>query len=141
MPQTALKLKNTVKSSVKKSVKTLKKVATITKLPTFRKKKVYRLSESDLINAESALGATLFGPIPAGHRREFFRYRHNIWVFHESWHEGEKKLESTITYEVKESGVYKCPLGDEYKKIKGAELENFRRATHEYLKLVKSKLY
>ena len=100
-----------------------------------------KLTEADLINAESKLGATLFGPIPDGHRREFFRYRHNIWVYHESWTKNGKKLESTITYSVRENGVYKCPLGGEYVKITGSELSNFKKATIEYLKLVKNKLY
>lgn len=100
-----------------------------------------KLTEADLINAESKLGATLFGPIPTGHRREFFRYRHNVWIYHESWTAGGKKMESTITYKVKENGVFKCPLGGEYTKISGAELENFKKATSEYLKLIKNRLY
>ena len=100
-----------------------------------------KLKESDLINAESALGATLFGPIPKDHRREFFRFKHNVWIFHESWMEGDKKCESTITYEVRENGVYKLPLGGEYVKIRGRELENFCKAATEYLKLIKTKLY
>ncbi len=100
-----------------------------------------RLTEADLINAESALGATLFGPVPNGHRREFFRFQHNIWIYHESWTENGKHLESTITYEVRENGVYKLPLGGQYIKIKGTELENFRKAVKEYAKLIKAKLY
>ena len=100
-----------------------------------------RLTEADLINAESALGATLFGPVPHGHRREFFRFQHNIWIYHESWTENGKHLESTITYEVRENGVYKLPLGGQYIKIKGKELENFRKAVKEYAKLIKTKLY
>ncbi len=101
-----------------------------------------KLSEADLINAESRLGASLFGPIPAGHRREFFRYRHNIWIYHENWRDQKnKRKEMTITYSVRENGVYKCPLGGDYVKIKGAELENFKKATRAYLKLVKSQLY
>ena len=107
----------------------------------FRAPAVPKLTEADLINAESRLGATLFGPVPAGHRREFFRFEHNIWVFHESWRENGKNLEATITYEVRENGVYKLPLGGDYIKITGTELENFRKATKEYLKLVKAKLY
>ena len=101
-----------------------------------------KLTEADLINAESALGGTLFGKIPAGHRREFFRYKHNVWMFHESWTgPNEEKLEATITYEVRENGVYKLPLGGKYVKIEGAELENFVKATKEYLKIIKQKLY
>lgn len=122
----------------------LKKLAKVTKLPKLSRAKApqtAKLTEADLINAESRLGATLFGSIPAGHRREFFRYRHNIWIYHESWFENGKKVESTLTYEVKENGVFKCPLGDEYKKIRGEELENFKKAVRAYLKLVKSQLY
>ena len=101
-----------------------------------------KLTESDLINAESALGGTLFGKIPEGHRREFFRYKHNVWVFHESWTgQNGEKLEATITYEVRENGVYKLPLGGKYVKIEGAELDNFVKATKEYLKIIKQKLY
>lgn len=101
-----------------------------------------KLTESDLINAESALGGMLFGPVPAGHRREFFRYKHNVWIFHESWTgQNAEKLEATITYEVRENGVYKLPLGGKYVKITGSELDNFVKATKEYLKIIKQKLY
>lgn len=124
------------------------KLAKFNKFPKFTKKRIFKnsgkrlkLTEADLINAESRLGATLFGVVPAGHRREFFRYRHNVWVYHESWTSDGKRMESTITYKVQENGVYKCPLGGEYIKISGAELANFRKATHEYLKLIKAKLY
>lgn len=120
-----------------------------TKLAKLTKRRIFansgkhlKLSEADLINAESRLGASLFGPIPAGHRREFFRYRHNIWIYHENWHDQKnKRKETTITYSVRENGVYKCPLGGEYVKIEGEELENFKKATRAYLKLVKSQLY
>ena len=117
-------------------------------LNQLKKSKIYaqagkhlKLTEDDLINAESKLGGTLFGPIPDGHRREFFRYRHNVWIYHESWMSRKKRMEATITYRVRENGVFKCPLGGECVKISGAELSNFRIATKEYLKLVKNKLY
>ena len=100
-----------------------------------------KLSYDDLISAESALGRTLFGPIPAGHQREFFEYKKNVWIFHESWEIAGEKKEMTIRYEVREDGVYKKPLGGKYIIISGAELENFRRALHSYLKLVKENLY
>lgn len=96
----------------------------------------------DLINAESNLGRTLFGPIPEGHRREFFQHKKNLWVWHESWRDqkGQHK-ELTVRYEVRPSGVFKKPLGGKYIELKGSELENFRRAVHVYAKLVKEKLY
>ena len=101
-----------------------------------------RLTYSDLINAESALGRTLFGPIPAGHQREFFVAKKNVWIWHESFTDqfGISK-EMTIRYEVRPNGVYKRLNGGKYEKLNGEELENFRQAAHSYLNLVKTKLY
>ena len=98
-------------------------------------------NDDEYINAESALGRTLFGPIPAGHQREFFRDKQNLWIWHENWTENGEYKEITIRYEVREDGVYKKPLGRGYTKITGAELENFRHALRAYLKLVKTILY
>lgn len=98
-------------------------------------------NDDEFINAESALGRTIFGPIPAGHQREFFREKKNIWVWHENWTEFDEKHEVTIRYEVRKDGVYKKPLGKGYTRLEGEELENFRRALHLYLDLVKANLY
>ena len=95
----------------------------------------------DFINAESEFGRTIFGPIPAGHQREFFEHKKNIWVWHESWNEFGKRKETTIRYEVRPDGVYKKPLGGVYTKIKGVELANFRKAAKAYLALIKQNLY
>ena len=99
------------------------------------------LGEQGLINAESRLGRTLFGPIPAGHRREFFHHQQNVWIWHESWTENGQEFGTTLRYEVRPHGIYKKPLGGRYVKLTGAELANFRTATREYLKLIKSHLY
>ena len=91
-------------------------------------------TEADLINAESALGRTIFGPVPEGYPREFFHHHKNIWIWHENG--------VTIRYEVRPSGVFKKSAnGAKYQQITGQELENFRSATKTYLKLVKSHLY
>lgn len=110
----------------------------------FRKEKSYsnRLQLEDLINAESELGRTLFGPIPAGHQREFFEHKKNVWIWHESWvNELGQEQGVTIRYEVRPDGVFKKPSGEKYQKIEGAELDNFRQAARGYLNLVKTKLY
>lgn len=101
-----------------------------------------KLTYDDLINAESALGRTLFGPIPEGHSREFFASKKNVWIWHEAWANslGEPR-EMTIRYEVRPTGVYKRVDRGKYELVEGAELDNFRRAAHSYLKLVKKKLY
>ena len=101
-----------------------------------------KLSLEDLINAESELGRTLFGPIPVGHQREFFESKKNVWVWHENWTDQFGKLqEMTIRYEVRPNGVYKKTNNSDYCKIEGTELENFRQAARGYLNLVKTKLY
>lgn len=108
-----------------------KKLTELIKLPST---KTYRSAkEDDLINAESALGRTLFGPVPEGHVREFFHHQKNVWLWHENG--------TTIRYEVRKDGVYKRILGEKYHKITGSELENFRKATKTYLQLVKTHLY
>ena len=102
----------------------------------------YQLRNDDeLINAESALGRTLFGVIPAGHQREFFRDKKNIWIFHESWTELDQDKSITIRYEVREDGVYKKIQGAGYVKLEGLELETFAETLRSYLKLCKQNLY
>lgn len=98
-------------------------------------------TEDEFINAESAIGRTIFGPIPAGHSREFFRDRHNIWIWHESWEELGVTKSITIRYEVREDGVYKKSEGTGYIRIEGDELYNFAEALRTYLKLCKEQLY
>lgn len=90
--------------------------------------------ERDLINAESALGRTLFGEVQKGHSREFFCLKKNVWLWYEDG--------LTIRYEVRENGVYKqVGRENDYHKVTGDELENFRNATKAYLRLVKSHIY
>ena len=101
-----------------------------------------KLSYSDLMNAESELGRTLFGPIPYGRQREFFKSRNNVWIWHENWvNEFGDSQNITISYEVRPAGVYKKSAGKPYIKIEGEELDNFRQAAKNYLELVKAKLY
>lgn len=90
--------------------------------------------ERDLINAESALGRTLFGEVATGHSREFFCLKKNVWLWYEDG--------LMIRYEVRENGVYKqIGSNTSYTRVVGEELQNFRNATKAYLKLVKSHIY
>ncbi len=101
-----------------------------------------KLSRDDLINAESNLGRTLFGPVPMGHQREFFELKRNVWLWHESVMSPlGVQTEMTIRYEVRPAGVYKRVNQGGYEKLYGQELENFRQAARGYLNLVKTKLY
>lgn len=90
-------------------------------------------AERDLINAESALGRTLFGNVTPGHQREFFMHKKNVWIWHEDG--------QTIRYEVRQNGVFKKVGDSSYHKVTGEELDHFRAAASAYLKLVKSRIY
>lgn len=99
-------------------------------------------TRADLINAESRLGSTIFGPIPVGHRREFFHDHNNIWIWYEDWlDQAAQTHRMTVRYEVRTSGVFKKVAAGRYLKLEGDELENFRKATHAYLKIIKTQLY
>ena len=89
--------------------------------------------ERDLINAESALGRTLFGDVKPGHIREFFCLQQNVWLWYEDG--------LIIRYEVRENGVYKRVGTKDYEKVTGVELQHFVDATKAYLKLVKTNIY
>ena len=101
-----------------------------------------RLNYNDLISLESTYARNLFGPIPNGHRREFFKDRENVWIWYEGWTNPNGALqEMTVRYEVRPSGVFKRVSGEKYKKLSGVELDNFRNAAKSYLQLMKTKIY
>ena len=100
-------------------------------------------NREEMINAEAALAATIFGAVPEGHKRQFFLYKKNLWIWHEEWMEAGGWKRMTVRYEVKENGVFKKFEGTEdgYIKLSGAELNNFRKATQTYLSVVKNRIY
>ena len=100
------------------------------------------MAYANLINAESELGRTLFGPIPEGHQWEFFEHKKNVWIWHDGWFDEVGKMHgTTIRYEVKPEGVFKKVAGEPYIRIDGEELDNFRNAAKMYLNLIKENLY
>ncbi len=90
-------------------------------------------AERELINAESALGRTLFGEVAKNHKREFFCLERNVWIWYENG--------QTIRYEVRKNGIWKKIDDGDYHLIRGEELRNFTAATKAYLELVKAQLY
>lgn len=141
------KIINEPTTKAKKSPRVLKKTQKLAhqaanKASVVARQMRRRPSRAELINAESKLGSTIFGPVPAGHRREFFHDRENVWIWHEDWLDQDQHARQlTIRYEVRPSGVYKKISAGKYIQLKGAELENFRQATKVYLHIIKQKLY
>lgn len=100
------------------------------------------LTERELLKLESAVGAKLFGPIPEGHRREFFCLDETTWIWHEEWIGDDRKLQtSTIRYEVNEHGVLKVQEGAKYNYLEGEELQNFALSVRLYYEQVAREVY
>lgn len=100
------------------------------------------LTERELLKLESEVGSKLFGPIPNGHRREFFCLDEKTWIWHEEWIGSGRKLEtSTIRYEVNEHGVLKVEEGARYSYLEGEELQNFALAVRLYYEQVAREVY
>jgi hypothetical protein len=100
------------------------------------------LTRRDLIRMESAIGASLFGQLPAGHRREFFYLDNNTWVWYEEWIDTTgKRRELTTRYEVHENGVLKVQDGQPYVVVEGEELRNLLIAIRLYHQRTSVEIY
>lgn len=100
-----------------------------------RKARLYR----SLIHYEARIGGELFGPIPEGHRREFFCLDNHTWVWHEEWLD-EKGAQRSMTtrYDVRPDRVLKSQGHMQYQALSPAEERNFFRAVRLYGKRVDS---
>jgi hypothetical protein len=115
-------------------------------LPSFslpQKKRPFRtLTERELIQLESEIGSKLFGPIPKGHRREFFNLDPDTWIWHEEWNDRLGKPQSSTTrYEVHDTGILKVQEGARYNFLEGQELENLQVAARLYYEQVMRGIY
>lgn len=98
-------------------------------------------TDRELIELESKIGARLFGPVPAGHRREFFCVDDTSWIWYEEWRQDGKLQKTTVRYEVQPAGILKIQSGARYSYLEGAELENFIAAVKAYHHAVLTGLY
>jgi hypothetical protein len=100
------------------------------------------LTERELINLEAEIGLQLFGPIPKGHRREFFCLDAATWIWHEEWVDEQRKLQTATTrYEVQDQGILKVQEGARYSYLEGQELKNFSVAINMYYERVMREIY
>jgi hypothetical protein len=100
------------------------------------------LTERELIQLESEIGSQLFGPVPKGHRREFFNLDPTTWIWHEeSVDANGKTVQFTTRYEVQENGVLKVQEGARYTFLEGQELQNLTLAVQIYYERVMREVY
>ena len=88
-----------------------------------------------LIHYEAKIGGELFGPIPAGNRREFFCLDEHTWVWHEEWTDkasGKRRI-MTTRYDLRSNGVLKSQGNNSYQKIRGNEVRHFYQAVDLYV--------
>jgi hypothetical protein len=101
-----------------------------------------KLTERDLIRMESKIGGQLFGPVPKGHRREFFCLDEHTWIWYEEWVDANGKAQSVTTrYEVHQNNILKVQDGHPYQVVEGVELQNLAMATRKYREQVVRGLY
>ena len=109
-----------------------------TRKPTVQPK----LTDRDLLRMESQIGATLFGPIAAGHHREFFCLDESTWIWHEEWRDSSGKPQQLTTkYDIRDDGIWKTLPGPRYLKVEGEELQNFVLAARLYHERVMRQIY
>lgn len=101
-----------------------------------------KLTERELLQLESEIGAELFGEIPKGRRRSFFNLDPKTWIWHEEWVDEHGQFQQATTrYEVHEKGILKAQEGPRYEYIEGQELDNLLLATQMYYERVMREIY
>jgi len=132
-----------MKSALKKALKLLTNNQDPVSFTKKTKKRPFKeLTERELIQLESQIGAELFGPVKPGARREFFNEKADSWIWHEEWLDEKKKRQTMTTrYEIRDDGIAKVCLGQPFIFITGEELNNFAMAVQLYYERVMREVY
>lgn len=86
-----------------------------------------------LIRQEAKIGGAIFGPVPAGHRREFFCLDEHTWIWHEEWDDSEGKRQVVTTrYDVRPNGILKIQGNQPYQPLALEEALNLYQAAGLY---------
>ena len=95
----------------------------------------------DLLRSAAAIGGKLFGPIPAGHRREFFCLDKNTWIWHEEWIDslGNRQVQ-TVRYDVRPDTILKTLDGSSYQSLSSTETQNLITAARNYYTAIRTQL-
>jgi hypothetical protein len=86
-----------------------------------------------LMRKEAEIGGRLFGPLPKGHRRQFFCLDEHTWVWYEEWPDKNGQHKSVTTrYDVRPNGILKIQDGKAYQRLSREETRNLYRTTQLY---------
>lgn len=101
-----------------------------------REAELYR----DLIRQEAKLGSDIFGPVPDGHRREFFCLDQHTWIWHEEWNDQGRIKVLTTRYDVRPHGIIKSQNG-QYGEVSLRERRQLIKAIKTYIAKVDASMY
>lgn len=102
-----------------------------------RRAELYR----NLIRHEAKIGGQLFGPVPAGGRREFFCLDEHTWIWHEEWIDNSGQRQARVTrYDVHPNSIIKAQNGL-YKSVDANEARKLLQAAELYEQRVNTELY
>lgn len=95
----------------------------------------------DLLRSAASIGGQLFGPVPAGHRREFFCLDKNTWIWHEEWIDslGNRQVQ-TMRYDVRPDTILKTLDGSSYQALNANETSNLITAARNYRAAIRAQL-
>lgn len=101
-----------------------------------------KVTERELIQHESNIGRELFGPVPVGHRREFFCLDEKTCMWYEEYKDTRgKPVTHTTRYEIQGDKVLKAQDGAKYSYLEGDELKNLLTAINMYYERVMRSVY
>jgi len=95
----------------------------------------------NLIRHEAKIGGSVFGPIPKGHRREFFCLDEHTWVWYEEWRDANgRQVARNTRYDIRPDGVLKAQNGH-YQRLSIDEAKRLRQAANIYFDRVNHEMY
>ena len=93
----------------------------------------------NILRDTAKIGGTVFGPIPEGHRREFFCLDEHTWIWHEEWDENRQHMVRTTRYDVRPHGIFKAQDGQPYRPISEEEYRRLCGAAREFQRRIHAK--
>jgi hypothetical protein len=99
-------------------------------------------AQRSLLHYGARIGGEVFGPIPEGHRREFFCLDRHTWVWHEEWIDPTTRDRHVVTtrYDVRPNGILKSQGDQSYQRLSAQESRNLYQAMTLYYERFGSEL-